>query len=265
MGSCNCTGSSCYRHSLRDRIRKLGTKPSLAQRNEIAERRAKLQGRIITHQTRMDRLLPHAQSELEQAGYIDDLEDFLCEDEELAWHPLDDEDLAPERMRLRLPSTLGANLATDPNQLAQQELQLRKAQASAALREIRYALGEAAVFYRLQSRHAKRGKNTNTRSHDNAREAINAVRKHFCIYNRARRALLHLPDSSASLSTFKIIQWEDLKVSADIEHENRVGQRSHQLAWFWTIRDESGKAAGDISEWHTECGCSCTHAFIILI
>lgn len=190
---------------------------------------------------------------MQQPEVISDLEDAILEEEEEVPPLLLDQLLAPERMRIKMPSTLGSTLLQDPYHLSTQEKELRISQAEQALAALRLSLGEAAVHYRLQGRSAQRGKNTRTRAYEQARKAIGEVYKHWRIYNRARTALLHLPNAAASMTKYKIITKDHLVISPDIDHENRVGQRSKELAWFWLVPDASGIVHDSISEWNEEC------------
>jgi hypothetical protein len=51
-------------------------------------------------------------------------------------------------------------------------------------------------------------------------------------YKRAREALIRL---NAADPKFKDITESDMKMSGDIIEENRIGQRSDELAWFWRL------------------------------
>ena len=57
------------------------------------------------------------------------------------------------------------------------------------------------------------------------------------MYNRARAALIHLNHFPAFLATLHDISEQDMKMSRDITEENRYGQRSDTLAWFWRLDD----------------------------
>jgi hypothetical protein len=109
------------------------------------------------------------------------------------------------------------------------------------------------VQYKLQGRKAQSGQNTRTRSYAQGKAALAEAHRHWQIYNCARQALLHLPQSEAAMAVFKIIQKKDLKPSPDIYHENRVGQRSDELAWFWRVTDILGQTKNTVTEWHVEC------------
>jgi hypothetical protein len=68
------------------------------------------------------------------------------------------------------------------------------------------------------------------------------------MYKLAREALLSL---GAEIPQFQPILQHDLKVEADIVEENRFGQRSHTLAWFWRL----GTLTDGESSWMDECEC----------
>jgi hypothetical protein len=190
---------------------------------------------------------------MEQPEMIPDFEDGPDEDEEEYWEAPSNFGM-PERSRVKMPSSLGKTLTQDPHHLADQERELRISQAHSALESLRYSLGEASVQYKLQKRKAQSGQNTRTRSYAQGKAALAEAQKHWRIYNRARQALMHLPCSVEDMITFKIIPKKDLKPSPDIYHENRVGQRSEEIAWFWRVADAKGRTKGK-SEWHEECKC----------
>ena len=71
-------------------------------------------------------------------------------------------------------------------------------------------------------------------------------------YCLARAALEALDVSSELLGRYKEIQKKDLKMSRDVVEENRVGQRSSELPWFWRL---DGKWDRDRGEFLKECKC----------
>ena len=118
--------------------------------------------------------------------------------------------------------------------LATQELELRKGQASDCLQNLRLALGHKAMLYRTKLRHTKTSKGKG-RAWGNIKAATTKVNKHVRAYRRARRALEHLGADDSTLAHFQMLQTKDLKLSLDITEENRVGQRSDTLPWFWRL------------------------------
>jgi hypothetical protein len=246
------------RSMLSAQVQKLGPRPTAAQRASILDKRKALAARIRAHHQRLESLLPSLPSILvELPGDLpeegeDSTEGNKEPDEDLEDMP--DEDL-PEFTRVKMPSSFGATLVDDPHHLAEQERELRTSQAYEALEALQRSLGEASVMYKLQSRQARRGKNTRTRSYDQAKLALGQAHKHWKIYNRARQALLHLPGSEESKEIFQVINASDLKPSPDIYHENRVGQRSAELPWFWKMSGASKGSGKAKANWQQECEC----------
>ena len=53
-----------------------------------------------------------------------------------------------------------------------------------------------------------------------------------------------------TLAHFQDLQSKHLKISADITEENRVGQRSDTLPWFWRLDDQN---TDQHDSWMEEC------------
>jgi HPt (histidine-containing phosphotransfer) domain-containing protein len=159
-------------------------------------------------------------------GFID------CEEEESGLEA----NIFPELVRLPLPSQVGIRICRDLglSQMASQEVELRKGQAHECLHRLKLALGLKSALFRKTIRLAKSQKNK-TRGWSTVRRVEASVRIHVRRYNGARRALLSLGCSQHELQVFQAIQKEDLKMNHDVTEENRFGQRSHSVAWFWRI------------------------------
>ncbi|KDQ60200.1 hypothetical protein JAAARDRAFT_126089, partial [Jaapia argillacea MUCL 33604] len=70
-------------------------------------------------------------------------------------------------------------------------------------------------------------------------------------YNRARDSLETLGASLGMMARFQKIHHADLKMSGDIVEENRLGQRSDTLPWFWRLdRNLEGQADDILDEFH---------------
>jgi hypothetical protein len=141
-----------------------------------------------------------------------------------------------ENLVLAMPSTLGAdgchNLGL--SNLMQQEIKLREGQANDALEELRTALAEKSLLYRMKIR-GRPSQKTATRSWNAIKRANGTIRKHVKTYNIAHFALLNM---HANLGQFEAILKDDLKMSGDVVEENRFGQRRDTLAWFWKVGPE---------------------------
>lgn len=160
----------------------------------------------------------------------------------------------PEDDSLLMPSYLDASQRSSKEiqKLALQELQLRQAQANDSLESLRLALANKSLRFRKDVRTSKTYTTRNSAWLCVDQESAK-VSKHTASYNRARNAMLALQAPDSILSKYLPISHEDLKMPSDILEENRVGQRSDTLAWFWRM-GQQGDASMN-SEWHKECMC----------
>src|SRR6266481_2265338 len=74
---------------------------------------------------------------------------------------------------------------------------------------------------------------------------------------RDQGALQCLNAPNKVMEIYKPILLKDLTLSGDVVEENRLGQRSDVLAWFWHIGAPNG---GQRDEWMEECESSSTNA-----
>jgi hypothetical protein len=159
----------------------------------------------------------------------------------------------PERMRLLLPSSLGKDRVVQLGleSLASQEIELRQGQANDALADLRIELGHKSLLFRTKVRQSSNTKG-NTRAWKGIRKSSMEVMKHVRTYRRAQNALRQLDANQEILDKYKDIQKTDLKVNTDMVEENRFGQRSDTLAWFWRMGPQS-QSDSDGDEWMREC------------
>jgi hypothetical protein len=160
----------------------------------------------------------------------------------------------PETKALALPSSLAPSeierLGLD--NLAGQEAALRRGQINDALEGLRMALGEKSLLFRTEVRNSKSQK-TSLRSWRNVNKQDLVARQHKRAYDRARNALMRLNIDGEYLSTLHAITPEDMKMSGDVTEENRMGQRSSTLAWFWRLEGDSAIDEVDINPRMKEC------------
>ena len=151
----------------------------------------------------------------------------------------------PELTTLPLPSFLGAERCKQLglSKMVSQEIKLRKAQAYECLHRLRLALGLKSAMFRKTIRLAKSQK-TKTRARSSVQRVEAAVRLHVRRYTKARQALIQLGVSQDMINEFQEIQKEHLKMNRDITEENRFGQRSENLAWFWRVDGGKKRDAG---------------------
>lgn len=189
------------------------------------------------------------EDEDEESSVRDEDESNADDDNASDWQ--DDETENPETTPIWMPSSFKSEDMERLNLkiLATQELELRKGQASDCLQNLRLALGNKAMLYRTKLRHTKTSSGK-SRAWGNIKAATIKVNKHVRAYRRARRALEHLGADDSTLAHFQMLQAKDLKLSLDITEENRVGQRSDTLPWFWRL---DGQNADQHESWMQEC------------
>ena len=71
-------------------------------------------------------------------------------------------------------------------------------------------------------------------------------------YHRARESLSRLEASQDILQKYQLIKPNELGVSKDITEENRLGQSSGILPWFWRI---GGSQIESSDLWNEEGKC----------
>jgi hypothetical protein len=167
----------------------------------------------------------------------------------------------PEKVQLPLPSSIGHDrcLQLDLIGLANQEIELRKTQATQSLDNLRFSLGLKSAIFRKAVRNA-RSQWTKTRAWSSVGTADKSVRIHAKRYRRSRHALIQLGASEGILRAFKELTRDDLKMSQDLIEENRFGQRDDTLSWIWQMH---GGMDSRGNEWMNEGMLwSCQHAGI---
>jgi hypothetical protein len=133
----------------------LGSACSVAQSNELLERRRKLESRITAYEQRMANIIrPDDDTKwLAQDPQIVDF-DSDASDDALELHP--DGWFTPEHDRMSLPSALapGEIERLSLESIAMIEAELRKGQVTEALEGLRLALGEKSLCFRTEVRNA---------------------------------------------------------------------------------------------------------------
>ena len=170
----------------------------------------------------------------------------------------EDEDIdpkvIPEDQQLQMPSILGSKacISRGKKLLMEQEIELREAQANDALEQIRMTLGQKSLLFRRDLRPVKSQKQT-TRAWSCIRNADAKVQKYVKTYNAAFHALKRLDAVGASSGTFQPITKDDLKMNSDLVEENRFGQSSDTVSWFWRTAHQGEEEQGD--DWMKESEC----------
>jgi hypothetical protein len=151
-----------------------------------------------------------------------------------------------ESFPLYFPSSFA--LHRFPNQ-ARKELELRQGQANDSLHNLRIALGKKSFLFRSHVRAAK-SQQRKTRAWSEVSAVDGEVRQQARIYNFTRQRMIKLSADPALLDRYKVLRYEDLKVSTAIATPNARGQRDTRLSWFWNM---DVQADAETDDWMEEC------------
>jgi hypothetical protein len=216
----------------------LGDACSVAQSNELLDRRRKLEARMSAYEHQISLIIiPDDDIKWStQDGKTPDIDPHPGELSDDFWEDYPDGWFTPEQDRITLPSALapGEIDRLSLNSVAMIEAELRKGQVADALEGLRLAIGEKSLCFRTEVRNAD-SQRTTQRAWDNVHKLDGEARKFRATYRQARRALTHLEADPEYLATLHDITDNDLKVTGDITDEGRFGQRSDTLPWFWRI------------------------------
>ena len=234
-------------------------KSTAAERRDLRDQRCRLQNRIDNLEKKADSFLKldyltewraekgkESDDGYESSGYdSDDVSDSGRDAK------------APELATLPLPSSLapGEVERLGLTKIAQQEASLHRGQINDALDGLRLALGEKSLLLRTGVRNAQ-SQLTTLRAWDSVNKRDNDAKKHRETYRHARDVLIRLGLDDDYLSTLGDITDEDMKMPRDILEENRFGQKSDALPWFWRIAHNAGDGHSDSdNERMKECEC----------
>ncbi|KAI0690384.1 hypothetical protein C8T65DRAFT_523951, partial [Cerioporus squamosus] len=174
----------------------------------------------------------------------------------------DDEDeapvLAPERLSIPLPSTLGAALCSKHglSQLVKQERRLRIGQMNDALHNVRVGVGYKSLLYRTEVRQAG-SQRQKLRSYDDVHLADAGILAGARLYDTARTAMTRLYDQAieadkaeldAELRRYQVLQKQDLKANTALIEQSVRGVSHLHLPWFWTLSTPGEGASGSWDE-----------------
>jgi len=173
------------------------------------------------------------------------------EDAEEDGYEDDSDETFPEDLTLWMPSYIGAPCLKKAGleDLINKEVLLRTGQANDCLEKLRTHIGHKSILYRLTFRSSKSVR-TDTRSKQDIQQVTSKLHKDVRGYLRARESLSRLEASQDILQKYQPIKSEDLGVSKEITEENRYGQGSYSLPWFWRI---GGSQLEPPDTWNDEC------------
>src|ERR1700691_1920403 len=225
---------------LQRHVTSLGSTYSVAQKNDLLDRRRKLEARITTYEHLISVIikLDDDTQWSTQDGKIPDMDPQPGEasDDLLELYP--DGWFTPERERITLPSALAPGeidrLSLRP--LSKIEAELGKGQVVDALEGLCLALGEKSLCFQTDVRSANSQQTTN-QGWDNVHRLDVQAQKCQSTYRHSRSALQRLGFNPEYLVTLLDITNNDLKVAGNLTDEGRFGQRSDTLPWFQWIGD----------------------------
>ncbi|OJA19192.1 hypothetical protein AZE42_13957 [Rhizopogon vesiculosus] len=125
--------------------------------------------------------------------------------------------------------------------LWQEEMELWKGQANDCLEKLHQALGDRSVIFWEKIHSNKSVHHHGTRSKKELQKITFSINKQAWAYRRSRGAMIHLGADHHTLEVYQTLKAEDLILSKEVMEENRYGQSSDRLAWFWRIAKDSQK------------------------
>lgn len=241
-------------------IRRLPRDSTITQKASLEKSRQKLMAGIAKFHEAADAMVGGDEVN-EGTVHVDDLRfcaaDFL-EEEELEYSSFegDLEEIQPEvpaeRIGIWMPSSVPGTNVISPRlaSLRAEELELRMGQANDCLEKLRQALGLKAIIYRQHFRSAD-STWSGTRSKQEVLRCQIKIEKSVRSYQRARSAMQRLGiDQDILRKSYQEILPDQLSVNKEVTEENRFGQGSDSLAWFWRLNASSD---GQLGTWMDEC------------
>src|ERR1700733_1822884 len=203
---------------LQRHVTSLGSTCSVAQKNELLDRRRKLEARITTYENRISVVM---KLDDDTQWSIADIDPQVAESSDDLLELDSDEWLIPEKERITLPSALAAGEIErlSLESIAMIEAELHKGQVTDALEGLRLALGEKSLCFRTQVRNAN-SQRTMHRAWDNVHRLDAEARKCRATYRQARGALQRLSIDPEYVATLQDITDNDFKVAGGL-NENR--------------------------------------------
>lgn len=228
------------RISLQRHLRSLGQRLSTAQKTDLLKQRQCLEARITAFEQHMCVLLNLSEDTqwLAKTGRFHTAKESADELSDADSTHLPEMAMMPELDMLLLPSSLAPR---EINRNALElivvvEAELRRGQIHDALHRLQLALGEKSLCFWAEVHNAN-SQQTSQHAWANVHKYDAEARKHRKMYNHARATLTHLNLFPDFLVTLQDITKADMKMSGDVTEENRYGQHSDTLAWFWRLDD----------------------------
>ncbi|KAI6098432.1 hypothetical protein EDD16DRAFT_1498343 [Pisolithus croceorrhizus] len=166
------------------------------------------------------------------------------------------EELASELTSIWMPSSIGSAKLTELGlvDLLKEERELRIGQANDCLDQLRTDLGNKAMLYQ-QNFQTANSTREGTRTKKEIQKVVARINKHVRGYQRARQAILRLDPNVDMAEKYQEILPNDLAVSQEVTEENRFGQGTSKLAWFWMMEGEQSQLSLQGGALMEECKC----------
>ncbi len=253
--------------ALRYQLRAHGSKLPIEDAQIIENKRNRLQKLInmfehqadsfLLYQHHTDNPLISVMGNYDEYDHVDDVDDSNDTAEEHHAPSASDgsgmDIPKPEDLPIILPSSLGWEWCTSNGRqsLAAKEAQLRHAQASDSIHQIRLALGFKSALFRTQVRPAKTQK-TKTRAWNAIYNVETTIHEHARIYSMARDAYRTIQQAYADGPDLPPLHPQDLHVATLVLGSEQVGQRNTQQSWIWGF----GQTVEDDGTWMNDCELS---------
>lgn len=260
-------------------MKRIGSRPTPAQKMNIILKRARLQDRVDTFHKQAADIIQVADESIDDSPAVrrethDDTEfDEIMEEDDDDDGPSFAEEHNPaqssgtssangwaevEYISLHLPSHFGSNWcnANGAEDLAKAELRLREGQLNDSLRDIRDTLGRKSYVFRKEVRSA-RSQKLKIHAWADLHAVESSVQHHARVYVRAWKALADLGAGTDLLDRYKVLRRQDLSIKTSIIAPHVRGQRNKSLAWFWTMEVERDS---DLVKWMEDCTFFLSHA-----
>lgn len=153
-------------------------------------------------------------------------------DDNAAW----EDQLAPEKASLTLPSSLGMAECRRRGitEVAKKELELRIGQANDALHKIRTMVGGKSMLFRTQVR-GNQSQNYTGRAWTRVHDADAKLREYGRVYTKCRAAMIALGGSVDLLARYQVLTPDQVKAKTAYLDPGMRGERNTQLPWFWWL------------------------------
>ena len=217
----------------------MGSKPTTAQKLEVAKRRRGLKNRITNFtKTAVQYLGEDAIDGIYETAQVildEDVGENEQQDENQTISSVD-----PEHQILPFPSAVTDDCFRElpPDRwsiigdLWKTELAIREGHAADALDHVRTAIIHLSWQYKNNVRTATSGAQT-TRAWDKVKFLNHTWKLHRRIYNDNRTVMLRLGDGMGLVDKYPVLDLEDCVVSTSVVDRNTAGQSTNRLTWIW--------------------------------